>query len=104
MGTEVPDAGDYIRGVDWIPWLGDATLDEIARIQTLSGEARSAAADAVAAHLTDDHILLPYTVDVYANFFGAGIGCGIVQPAIGAVDLLTLCRTGSASASPSASP
>ena len=50
--------------------------------------------------VADDATVIPYGYPEYPNYFSERIGCGFVQPAIGAVDLLSLCRKGGAPASP----
>ena len=104
MGADVPDIGTMLRGLSDVTWLPRSTIDEIERIQALSGQARLDASYALARGVTESAMVIPYGADTYVNYFGAGIGCAFVQPAIGAVDLLTLCKTidpGQPSAAPS---
>jgi hypothetical protein len=93
LDTDYPDPVALLarlRGSSWIP---DADLAELDRMQTLAGDARSEAAGALAAKLVDeDHLLVPFGYPVYPMYLGSIVGCGFVQPAIGAVDLLSLCR------------
>ena len=39
-----------------------------------------------------DHLVLPFGYGVYPMYLGDAVGCALVQPAIGAVDLLSPCR------------
>ena len=52
----------------------------------------------------DSHLIVPYGGPVYANYFAADIGCVVVQPAISAVDLHSLCRSSGSTAPPMGSP
>jgi hypothetical protein len=95
-------------GLDEIPWLGEANLAELARLERLSGKSRIDGAVALAHRVVAEQALvLPTGYDVFPFFISERIGCGFVQPAIGAVDLLSLCikeeaatPTSSAGASP----
>ena len=49
-------------------------------------------------------MILPIQYPVFAFYLSDRIGCGFVQPAIGAVDLLSLCIDESPAPSPSATP
>ncbi len=102
-GTDVPDPLALLNGLLEIPWLGEANLQEFERLQGLSGPARVAGAVAFARLLVDEQALvLPTGYPVFAFFVSERIGCGFVQPAIGAVDLLSLCvRDEAAAGSPS---
>ena len=79
------------------------TCDEFERLRGLSGQARIAGAVAFARSLVDEQALvLPTGYPVFAFFVSERIGCGFVQPAIGAVDLLSLCvKDEAAAGSPS---
>ena len=102
-GTEVPDPLALLGGLPEDQWIGEANLDEFERLQGLSGQARIAGAVAFARPLVDEQALvLPTGYPVFAFFVSERIGCGFVQPAIGAVDLLSLCvRDEAAAGSPS---
>jgi ABC-type transport system substrate-binding protein len=92
FGSEIPDAGALLLDFRDRPWVPADVKDEIDRIQTLASQARIDAANALARRLTDDHLIIPYGSPVYANYFASDIGCAAIQPAIGAVDLSSLCR------------
>jgi hypothetical protein len=82
-------------------WIGPAAAREIQRIRTQAGQARNDGAMALVRRIVDDGAaVIPYGYPEYPNYFSEGIGCGFVQPAIGAVDLLSLCRKGAAETSP----
>ena len=92
LGTEVPDPLALLGGLPENPWIGEANLQELDRLQGLSGRARISGAVDFARLLVDEQALvLPTGHPVFAFFASARIGCGFVQPAIGAVDLLSLC-------------
>ena len=92
-----------LGGLPEDPWIGEANLQEFERLQGLSGEARIAGAVAFARVLVDEQALvLPTGYPVFAFFISDRIGCGFVRPAIGAVDLLSLCvKDEAAAVSPS---
>ena len=102
-GTDVPDPLALLGGLHENPWIGEANLDELDRLEGLNGRARIAGAVAFARMLVDEQALvLPTGYPVFAFFISDGLGCGFVQPAIGAVDLLSLCvRDEAAAGSPS---
>ena len=102
-GTEVPDPLALLGGLPENQWIGEANLDEFERLEGLSGQARIDGAVAFARSLVDEQALvLPTGYPVFAFFVSERIGCGFVQPAIGAVDLLSLCvRDEAAAGSPS---
>jgi hypothetical protein len=82
-------------------WIGPGEGREIQRIRTLDGQTRIEAAMTLDRRIVaDDATVIPYGYPEYPNYFSERIGCGFVQPAIGAVDLLSLCRKGGAPASP----
>ena len=54
--------------------------------------------------MTDDNVVVPIGYGVYPFYISDRIGCGFVQPAIGAVDLLSLCVKDGSNASPVPSP
>ena len=105
-GTDWPDPVSLIGGLHDNPWLGEANLEELNRLEALSGQARLDGAVALAHRLVDEQaIVLPTDYLVYPFFMSERIGCGFVQPAIGAVDLLSLCiRDGAAQPTSSANP
>jgi ABC-type transport system substrate-binding protein/class 3 adenylate cyclase/streptogramin lyase len=105
-GTDVPDPVALIGGLADDAWLGKANLDQLARLGGLTGQARIDGVVAFARRVTDEQALvLPTGYPVYPFFMSERIGCGFVQPAIGAVDVLSLCvRNGPATSPPSGSP
>lgn len=105
-GTDLPDPVSLIGGLRDNTWLGMANLDELDRLEGLSGQDRIDGAVAFARRLVDEEVLvLPTGYPVYPFFISQRIGCGFVQPAIGAVDLLSLCiRDGAATPTSSANP
>ncbi len=91
-GSEFPDPAAFLHGLQENGWLGEANLRELARLNDLAGEARVRGAAALARRIVDEQFLVvPYGHPVYPFFIGDRIGCGFVQPAIGAFDLLSLC-------------
>ena len=95
VGTEYADAGTLIRDLGGRGWIRPADAREIQRVEALTGQARVDGAVALDRRVVDDAVLvIPYGHETYSNYFSAGIGCAFVQPAIGAVDLLSLCREG----------
>ena len=71
--------------------------------EDLSGQARIDAAAAFAHRIaSEETLVVPYGYGVEPFFISERIGCGFVQPAIAAVDLLSLCvEDGTAALSPS---
>ena len=104
-GTDWPDPVSLIGGLHDDVWLGAANLGELDRLEGLSGQDRIDGALAFAHRLVDEEALvLPTGYPVYPFFMSQRIGCGFVQPAIGAVDLLSLClRDGAGAPTSSAS-
>ena len=91
-GTDVPDPVAFLGGLRDIPWIGDANRQELDRLVDLEGSARIGGAAALASRIVDeDRLVVPIAYPVFAFFTSERIGCGFVQPAIGAVDLLSLC-------------
>lgn len=91
-GSDYPDPVALIGGLRDDSWLGKADLDAIDRLQRLAGQPRIDGAVAFAHRVVDDEALIvPYGYPVYPFFVSGRIGCGFIQPAIGAVDLLSLC-------------
>ena len=105
-GSDFPDPVALIGSLHEVPWIGKTNLDELARLGGLSGQARIDGAVAFAHRLVDEEaLILPTGYPVYPFFMSERIGCGFVQPAIGAVDLLSLCiEDGSATPTSSATP
>jgi ABC-type transport system substrate-binding protein/class 3 adenylate cyclase len=92
-GSDIPDPvafTQYLR--DDAAWLGKDNLRALARLDTLTGQARiDATVDFVQRIVDEQALVVPYDYPVYPFFISERIGCGFVQPAIGAVDLLSLC-------------
>jgi hypothetical protein len=95
-----------LRDLADVGWLGKSNLDELARLNTLSGQDRIDGAVAFANRLVkDDYLIVPFSSPLYPFFISDRIGCGFIQPALGAVDLLSLClKDGAAAATPTPSP
>ena len=104
--TDMADPVGLLGGLREDAWLGDALFDELVRLEGLSGQPRIDGAVALAKRLVEDEaLILPTGYPVYPFFISERIGCGFVQPAIGAVDLLSLCiEDGVATPTSSASP
>ncbi|HLA16013.1 MAG TPA: ABC transporter substrate-binding protein, partial [Candidatus Limnocylindrales bacterium] len=102
VDAEYPDAGTLLSDLADRSWIGPADAREIERVRNLTGQERFDGATTLARRIVDDSVLLiPYGYQVYPNYFSARIGCAFVQPAIGAVDLLSLClRDGATASSP----
>jgi peptide/nickel transport system substrate-binding protein len=93
LDTDYPDPVALMGRLRVNAWLPKADLAELDRIGGLEGQARIDAAAALAARVADDGTwVVPFGYPVYPLFLGKTVGCGYVQPAIGAVDLLSLCR------------
>jgi len=105
-GGDYPDPVALMGGLHDNPWLGEANLRELDRLAGLTGQARIDGAVAFAHLLVDEQALvLPTGYPVYPFFVAERIGCGFIQPAIGGVDLLSLCiEDGTTAPVPSASP
>ena len=106
VDAEYPDAGSMIRDLADRSWIGPANAREIERLRTLVGLPRIDGLTALARRVVDDSALvIPYGNSTYPNYFAERIGCAFVQPAIGAVDLVSLCIKGaSGGSSPSPAP
>jgi hypothetical protein len=87
---EFPDPVSLLRGLGENTRLGQAMLTRIARLENLSGQARIDGARAFANVVDQQALVVPYGHPVYPFYFSDRIGCGFVQPAVGAVDLLSL--------------
>jgi ABC-type transport system substrate-binding protein len=104
MGTDLPDPAALIDGLHDVQWIGDANLAELDRLEALSGQQRVDAAAALAKRVADDEALvLPIDYGVNPMFISSRLGCGFVQPAVGTLDLLSLCVKGASSGAGSAS-
>jgi ABC-type transport system substrate-binding protein len=105
-GSDIPDPVALIGGLRDLPWIGEANLAELDHLEGLTGRARIAGAVSYARRLVDEQsLILPIQYPIFAFYMSERIGCGFVQPAIGAVDLLSLCLKDEPSASaPAASP
>ena len=104
IDTDYPDPVALFGLLRDHAWLSKADLAELDRIERLDGQERIDAAITFAARLTDQEgWLVPIGYPVYPLYLSKNVGCGYVQPAIGAVDLLSLCRRTGASAGPAPS-
>lgn len=93
LDTDYPDPVALMGLLRDAAWLPKADLAELDRIDSLDGQARIDAAVAFAKRIADDNNwVVPFGYPVYPFYLGKTVGCGYVQPAIGAVDLLSLCR------------
>ena len=103
--TEVADPVDLLGALREDAWLGVAVFEELTRLEGLAGQPRIDGAVALAKRLVDeDALVVPLGYPVYPFFISERIGCGFVQPAIGAVDLLSLCIEDGVTPSATASP
>jgi ABC-type transport system substrate-binding protein len=104
--NDVADPVGLLGGLWEDVWLGDSVFEELLRLEGLTGQPRIDGAVALAKRLVDeDALVVPLGYPVYPFFISERIGCGFVQPAIGAVDLLSLCFDGGdANPGSSASP
>ncbi len=105
-GSDLPDPAAVIDGMRDDLWLGEANLRELDRLQGLSGEARIDDTAAFAHRIaSEETLVVPYGHDVVPFFVSERIGCGFIQPAIAAVDLLSFCvEDGAAASAPSPGP
>jgi len=104
-GVDIPDAADLLGGLQDVSWLGKDILDQLTALQQASGPDRVAGMVALGKKLSDDdNVVLPIGYGVYPFFISDRIGCGFVQSAVGAVDLLSLCVKDASNASPASSP
>ncbi|MEO8229546.1 MAG: ABC transporter substrate-binding protein [Chloroflexota bacterium] len=93
LDTDYPDPLALLGGIRARAWLPKADFTELDRIDGLDGQERVDAAIAFAARVTDQEgWVVPIGYPVYPLYLSDKVGCGYVQPAIGAVDLLSLCR------------
>jgi ABC-type transport system substrate-binding protein/class 3 adenylate cyclase len=104
LGTAYPDPVWLMIDLGGVPWLGEANLADLRRLQGLDGQARIDGAAAFARRVVDEEALvLPTGYPVYPFFISDRLGCAFVQPALGGVDLLSLCAKDGA-ATPSTPP
>jgi len=89
--TEYPDAVSLLDGLRTTAWIGPEAMAELDRVSGLSGTERIQRVEALARDISADAIAIPVAYPIYPMYLGANVGCGFVQPAIGAVDLLSLC-------------
>ena len=93
LDTDYPDPVALMGRLPDNAWVPKADLAELDRIGGLDGQARIDAAAALATRVADGgDWVVPFGYPVYPLYLGKTVGCGYVQPAIGAVDLLSLCR------------
>lgn len=93
LDTDFPDPGTLLESIRLLPWTPTEVLDELDRVQSSGGEERVAAAAALGTRLSDeDFLAIPAAYPVYPMYIAEDVGCAFVQPAIGAVDLVQLCR------------
>ncbi len=87
-----PDPVGLLGSLREDTWLGDAVHRSLARLENLSGQARIDQAVGFVDEVVHQRALvIPYGRPIYPFYVADRIGCGFVQPAIGAVDLLSLC-------------
>jgi ABC-type transport system substrate-binding protein len=93
LDTDYPDPLALLGGIRARAWLPKTDLAQLDRIDGLDGQERVDAAIAFASRVTDQEgWVVPIGYPVYPLYLSDKVGCGYVQPAIGAVDLLSLCR------------
>src|SRR6185312_1846863 len=82
-GADFSDPVASIGGLHDVGWLGKADLDELSRLETLSGQERVDGAQALARHLVDEEfVIVPLRDGVHPFFASDKIGCAFIQPAI----------------------
>jgi ABC-type transport system substrate-binding protein len=89
--TDLVDPVAILRGLHDDAWLSAEDQAELDRLEGLTGQARIDAAVAFATRLEDDALVIPLNYPVFPFYISERLGCGFVQPAVGAVDLLSLC-------------
>lgn len=106
MWTDVPDPVSQMWNLRDDQWLDEALFSELEQLEGLTGRERIDGGVAFANRLVDEEVLIiPMSHAVFPFFISERLGCGFVQPAIGAVDLLSLCiEDGAAAPTSSASP
>jgi hypothetical protein len=91
-GTDFPNLVSMIGGLRDVTWLGADNIAELDRLEALSGDARSEGGIEFVRRLVDEEALIvPTGYVTLPMLLSQRAGCGFVQPAIGAVDLLSLC-------------
>ena len=104
-GADTPDPASFLGGFDAISWLGKSSLDSCTALGQTTGQQRIDGSVNLSQQLVaDDSVVVPIGYGVYPFFISDRIGCGFVQPAVGAVDLLSLCVKDGSNASPAPSP
>jgi ABC-type transport system substrate-binding protein/class 3 adenylate cyclase len=104
-GTGIPDPVNLMGGLHEDLWIGEANLRELDRLEGLSGQERIDEAASFAQRIVaDEFLVIPTGYPISAYLLAERIGCGLVQPAIGALDLLSLCIEDAAMPASSASP
>jgi class 3 adenylate cyclase len=87
-----PEPVGLLGGLREDAWLGRAVIRDLERLDGLSGDTRIDRAAGFADQVVRRQALvIPYARQMYPFYVADRIGCGFVQPAIGAVDLLSLC-------------
>jgi ABC-type transport system substrate-binding protein len=95
--TDLADPVDALRDLHDDQWLDSATIAELDALEDLTGQARIDGAVTLANRLVDgDYLVIPMSHAVFPFFIAERLGCGFVQPAVGALDLLSLCVDGAA--------
>jgi hypothetical protein len=91
-GADFADPVAVLGNLQPVNWIGASNLDELTHLADVGGSDRVAGIAAFAHTVVDEQFLvIPTGFGVYPFFTSDRIGCGFVQPAIGAVDLLSLC-------------
>jgi ABC-type transport system substrate-binding protein/class 3 adenylate cyclase len=91
-GTDNPDLVSLLGGLRDVSWLGDEQITELDRLEALTGDERNAGALSLVRRLVEeDRLVVPTGYPVLPMYLSERVGCAFVQPAIGAVDLLSLC-------------
>jgi ABC-type transport system substrate-binding protein len=91
-GTEIPDLVSLIGGLRDDKWLGEDNIAELDGLEVLTGQERIDAATAFTERIVgEETLVVPYGHQTLPMFVSERIGCGFVQPAVGAIDLLSLC-------------
>jgi class 3 adenylate cyclase len=101
---DTPDPVDHLGGLHDVAWVGSDNLAELDRLDGLSGQDRVDGAVAFAHNLVNEQFLVvPLQHPVFPFYISERLSCTFIQPALGAVDLLSLCPK-DAGATPSSSP
>ena len=106
-GGWAADPVTALGGLHAFGWLGKDTLGLLDQLSSETGPARVDGIRTLTHALTDEQFtIVPYGYHVFPFFTSDHVGCGFVQQAVGAVDLLSLCfkEGGAATASPPPSP